>query len=48
MLMLAFRIPIMLRSVGRCSETGYTMGHKEGPKIKIATREDRVEDRAED
>ena len=27
-----FRIPIMFRSVGRCSEMGYTMGHKEGPK----------------
>ena len=27
-----FRIPIMFRSVGRCSEMGYTMGHKEGLK----------------
>ena len=30
--MSAFRIPIMFRSVGRCSEMGYTMGHKEGLK----------------
>ena len=30
--MLAFRIPIMFRSVGRCSEMSYTMGRKEGPK----------------
>ena len=27
--MLTFRIPIMFRSVGRCSEMGYTMGRKE-------------------
>ena len=32
MSMLAFRILIMFKSVGRCSEMGYTMGHKEGPK----------------
>ena len=32
MSMLAFRIPIMFKSVGRCSEMSYTMGHKEGPK----------------
>ena len=31
MLMLAFRIPILFRSVGRCSEMDYTMGCKEGP-----------------
>ena len=31
-LMSAFRITIMFRSVGRCSEMGYTMGRKEGPK----------------
>ena len=30
--MSAFRIPIMVRSVGMCSEMGYTMGHNEGPK----------------
>ena len=30
--MLAFRIPIMFRSVGRCSEMGYTMDCKEGLK----------------
>ena len=24
-----FKIPIVFRSVGRCSEMGYTMGHKE-------------------
>ena len=29
MLMSTFRIPIMFRSVGRCSEMGYTMGRKE-------------------
>ena len=28
----AFRIPIMFKSVGRCSEMGYTMGCKEEPK----------------
>ena len=28
----AFRVPIMFKSVGRCSEMGYTMGHKKGPK----------------
>ena len=27
-----FRVPIMFRSVGKCSEMGDTMGHKEGPK----------------
>ena len=32
MLMLAFRLTIMFRSVGRCSEISYTMGSKEGPK----------------
>ena len=32
MLMLAFRIPIMLGSVGRCSEMGYTISCKEGLK----------------
>ena len=32
MSMLAFRIRIMFRNVGRCSEMGYTLGHKEGPK----------------
>ena len=30
--MLAFRVSIMFRSVGRYSEMGYTMGHKKGPK----------------
>ena len=30
--MSAFRIPIMFKSVGRCSEMRYTMGRKEGPK----------------
>ena len=29
MSMSAFRIPIMFRSVGRCSVMGYTMGRKE-------------------
>ena len=29
MLMLTFRLPIMFRSVGRCSEMSYTMGRKE-------------------
>ena len=29
MSMLEFRIPIMFRSVGRCSEMGYTMGRIE-------------------
>ena len=28
-LMSTFKIPIMLKSVGRCSEMSYTMGHKE-------------------
>ena len=32
MSMPTFRIPIMFRSVGRCSEIGYTMSRKEGPK----------------
>ena len=32
MLMSAFKIPIMFKSVGRCSGMGYTMGRKEGPK----------------
>ena len=27
--MLTFRIPIMFRSMGRCSEMGYTMGSEE-------------------
>ena len=30
--MSAFRIPIIFMSVGRCSDMGYTMGHKKGPK----------------
>ena len=30
--MLGFRIPIVFRSVGRCSEMGYTMGSEKGPK----------------
>ena len=30
--MSAFKIPIIFRSVGRCSEMSYTMGRKEGPK----------------
>ena len=30
--MLAFRIPIMFMSVGKCSDMGYTMGRKIGPK----------------
>ena len=30
--MLAFRIPIMFKSVGRCSEMGYTMGREKGLK----------------
>ena len=30
--MLAFGIPIMFRSVGRCSEMSYTMAQKKGPK----------------
>ena len=29
MSMPTIRIPIMFRSVGRCSEMGYTMGRKE-------------------
>ena len=29
MLMSTFRIPIMFRSMGRCSEMSYTMGRKE-------------------
>ena len=32
MLMPMFRIPIMFKSVGRCSEMSYTMGRKERPK----------------
>ena len=31
-LMLTFRIPIMFKSVGRCSVMGYTMGREKGPK----------------
>ena len=31
-LILAFKIPIIFKSVGRCSEMGYTMSRKEGPK----------------
>ena len=27
--MLTFKLPIMFKSVGRCSEIGYTMGCKE-------------------
>ena len=27
-----FRIPIMFRSMGRCSEMSYTMGSEKGPK----------------
>ena len=35
--MSAFRITIMFKSVGRCSEMSYTMGHEKGPKgYKIA------------
>ena len=30
--MSTFRIPIMFRSVGRCSEMSYTMDRKKGPK----------------
>ena len=30
--MSGFRIPIVFRSVGRCSEMSYIMGRKEGPK----------------
>ena len=30
--MTAFKVPIMFRSVGRCSEMGSTMGRKEGLK----------------
>ena len=26
------RIPIMFKSMGRCSEMSYTMGHEKGPK----------------
>ena len=37
MSMSAFRIPIMVKSVGRCSEMGYTIGRKEGPKSKEFT-----------
>ena len=33
----AFKIPIIFRSVRRCSEMGYTMGCKEGPKSYIFT-----------
>ena len=32
MSMSAFRIPIMFKSVGRCSEMSYTMGHENGLK----------------
>ena len=32
MSMLTFRILIMFRSEGRCSEMDYTMGRKEGSK----------------
>ena len=32
MLMSAFKIPIIFKSVGRCSEIGYTMGHEKGLK----------------
>ena len=32
MSMPTFRIPIMFKSVGRCSKMGDTMGRKEGPK----------------
>ena len=32
MSMLVFRIPIIFRSVGTCSEMGYTIGRKEGLK----------------
>ena len=32
MSMSAFRIPIMFRSVGRCSKMGYTMGCEKGLK----------------
>ena len=32
MLMSAFKVPIMFKSVGICSEMGDTMGHNEGPK----------------
>ena len=28
-----FKIPIMFRSVGRCSEMGYAMGREKGPKV---------------
>ena len=31
MSMSTFRIPLMLRSVGRFSETGYTTGCEKGP-----------------
>ena len=31
-LMSVFRIPIMLKSVGRCSDLGYTMCCKKGSK----------------
>ena len=30
--MSGFRIPIVFKSVGRCSEMSYIMGLKEGPK----------------
>ena len=32
MSMPTFIIPIIFRSVGRCSEMSYTMGRKKGPK----------------
>ena len=32
--MLAFRIPIMFKSMGRYSEMGYTIGCKKVPKAK--------------
>ena len=30
--MTSFKVPIMFRSVGRCSEMGSTMGRREGLK----------------
>ena len=30
--MSAFKIPIMFKSVGRCSEMGYTMSREKGSK----------------
>ena len=32
MSMLAFKVPIMFRSVGRCNEMGDSMGHKKRSK----------------